>query len=429
MRVRANGILEPHPAPATTRVPASTPLRRDIQREIAGEDELSDFATGGNTLADTRLNEFVTQEEAPLLVAAAVQPPPPPPPPEPPEPDKKAPRRLGPTDAGSKTNHKNPTRLSQFLRDLLSCPPRAGEGVHTWLFKAARQLHAHRSPEDIFALLSAAVEDCGRDVPESEIRDAIAAAAKCPWKPGSAQTSAKASPKWPPVNKQDRQDIIDESRVTLAALRGSSPVPCNDACDAEHYIDSLFPGTPLLCVGLDNSRFKTAPRESFRGQLSELSLIVPSPMIAPTGPRKKDGGQSAHTSANTGPRRYLVTEFDPPKWETLTPEEQQRYGTEERYYAIARDEQAAIISHLRQFGPLVMVLSSGGKSLHAWWYCEELADDDLLKFMRYAVSLGADHATWTRSQFVRLPGGWRADKQRRQEVLFFDPSSGKAQSP
>ncbi len=39
--------------------------------------------------------------------------------------------------------------------------------------------------------------------------------------------------------------------------------------------------------------------------------------------------------------------------------------------------------------------------------------------MRYAVSLGADPATWTRSQFVRLPGGVR-DNGKRQPVLFFN---------
>lgn len=40
--------------------------------------------------------------------------------------------------------------------------------------------------------------------------------------------------------------------------------------------------------------------------------------------------------------------------------------------------------------------------------------------MRYAVSLGADHATWTRSQFVRLPDGTR-DNGHRQAVYYFAP--------
>jgi hypothetical protein len=40
--------------------------------------------------------------------------------------------------------------------------------------------------------------------------------------------------------------------------------------------------------------------------------------------------------------------------------------------------------------------------------------------MRYAVSLGADAATWTRSQFVRMPDGLR-ENGNRQVVYFFNP--------
>ena len=40
--------------------------------------------------------------------------------------------------------------------------------------------------------------------------------------------------------------------------------------------------------------------------------------------------------------------------------------------------------------------------------------------MRYAVSLGADPATWTRSQFVRMPEG-RRDNGQRQTAYFFNP--------
>ena len=48
------------------------------------------------------------------------------------------------------------------------------------------------------------------------------------------------------------------------------------------------------------------------------------------------------------------------------------------------------------------------------------ADEALARFMRYAVSIGADPATWTRSQFVRIPGG-RRNNGKKQEVLYFRP--------
>jgi hypothetical protein len=33
--------------------------------------------------------------------------------------------------------------LPRFLKETLTAPPRAGEGVHNWLYCVARQLHAH----------------------------------------------------------------------------------------------------------------------------------------------------------------------------------------------------------------------------------------------------------------------------------------------
>jgi len=123
---------------------------------------------------------------------------------------------------------------------------------------------------------------------------------------------------------------------------------------------------------------------------------VPSPMSAVTG-LTKDRKESKHTLANTGTRRFLICEFD-----TGTP-----------------DEHAALLLHLGTIAPLVCSVHSGGKSLHGWFYVEKSAPDKIEKFFRYAVSLGADSATWTRSQFVRMPDGTR-DNGRKQTVYFLN---------
>lgn len=74
------------------------------------------------------------------------------------------------------------------------------------------------------------------------------------------------------------------------------------------------------------------------------------------------------------------------------------------------DAQAALIYHLSQIAPsLALVVFSGSKSIHSWFYCATQTEETQLRFMRYAVSLGADRATWTRSQFVRMPDGTRRD--------------------
>jgi hypothetical protein len=120
-------------------------------------------------------------------------------------------------------------------------------------------------------------------------------------------------------------------------------------------------------------------------------------MSAATG-LTRDGRRSKHALSNTGPRRFLLVEFD----------------------TGAVDHHAALLLHLAQRAPLALAVHSGGKSIHGWFYCHGQPEARLECFMRYAVSLGADTATWTRSQFVRMPDGVRSDG-RRQIVFFFNP--------
>ena len=276
---------------------------------------------------------------------------------------------------------------------MLAAPPHAGEGVHRWLFRLARQLHAHLPAVAIIALLESRVQGCGRHVSRKEITDAVQNALPCAWQPGGNATPMPVS-KWPGVNQEQREAIVREGGGLAVLWELSSP----RYEDAEQYteaiVDKLFPGNPLLCCGKSSSIFDTKPREAWRGKLSALALIVPSPMSAVIG-LTKDGKESKHALSNTGARRFLICEFDS--------------GT--------ADEHAAILIHLAGYAPLVCVVYSGGKSCHGWFYVHGQTDTKVEKFFRFAVSLGADDATWTRSQFVRMPDGTR-DNGKRQTVYF-----------
>lgn len=210
--------------------------------------------------------------------------------------------------------------------------------------------------------------------------------------------------RWPELDGEQRAAII-AGGDRLHELQAASPVLVRNADPiTEQIIDALFPDNPWLCVGTCTSDFKTRKREDLRGQLASMQFIVPSPMTGRTG-RTQDGRESEHTLANTGPRRFLVIEQDT--------------GTE--------DEQAAVIFHLAEHAPLALVAHSGGKSMHAWLYCHGQEEERLRTFMRYAVSLGADKATWTRSQFVRMPDGTR-ENGMRQTLWFYNPAiTGGAQ--
>ncbi|MFM7182995.1 MAG: hypothetical protein ACKO2G_16245, partial [Verrucomicrobiales bacterium] len=164
----------------------------------------------------------------------------------------------------------------------------------------------------------------------------------------------------------------------------------------------LFPDAgALLCIGKDARNFRTATIEEHgREAMASAALIVPCYMTAREGVTQ-DGKPSAHAKSNTGERRFIVCDFDEPK-----PEDHPR-----------------IIRHLAKFRQLVCVVSSGGKSLHAWF--PALGEEADETFWKLAIFLGADPALMrNRSSFVRMPGGLR-DNGNRQVVHYFDLAAAK----
>jgi len=291
------------------------------------------------------------------------------------------------------------TDLPQFARDLLSSCPPSGSGVHRWLFRVARVLWAYYpDASEIAQALEAASSGCGRRIPMREIVAAVKDSQSCAYHPRKPGESWKPSaPKWPTVN-QDLVATITQDGPGLADLWELSPIRFEDnQSHSEEVIDSLFPANPLLCCGKTAFDFNTRPREEWRGQLSNLQFIVPSPMTSRTG-RTKEGKESSHSLDNTADRAHIVVEFDSGDY----------------------DQHAAIACHLAKFAPPVLCVMSGGKSLHSWFRCGDQPEAKILRFFHYAVSLGADPATWTKSQFVRMPDGTR-NTGKRQSVLYFRP--------
>jgi hypothetical protein len=287
-------------------------------------------------------------------------------------------------------------KLPPFLDELLAAPPRAGEGVHQWLFRVARQLHVHLPALEIIGLLESRVKNCGRTVSRQEIANAVKDALAYAWQPNGMALPVKFGGKWPKMNDEQRAAIIHDGGGLPDLWEASRVRLEDDESHTEEIMDRLFPSGVLLCCGKSSQEFDTRPREVWRGELSALPLVVPSPMSAVTG-LTKGGTESKHSLDNTGPRRFLICEFDT--------------GT--------TDEHAALLLHLGTIAPLVCAVHSGGKSLHGWFYVEKSAPDKVQRFFRYAVSLGADPMTWTKSQFVRMPDGLR-DNGNRQAVYFLN---------
>jgi hypothetical protein len=321
-----------------------------------------------------------------------------------------------------------PRPLPDWLDTDLANPPFAGGGVNLWLYRMARHLHAHMTAPEIVALLLARTANCGRPVTRAEVERAVANSLTHAWQPRGPSAGYTAPParKWP-VPDLARIEALAQG-AGLADLWEASPIRLEDnESRSEEIVDRLYPSGALLCCGRTPQDCETRPREEWRGTLASLALIVPSPMAALTG-TTKEGHVSVHTLANTGPRRYLVIECDYSVYA--------RDGKTETAYApmlrrlaqgnggdipgTVADLCAAVLLHLAHYGPLVLAVHSGGKSLHGWFHCAGQPEDKLLRFFRYAVALGADLATWTKSQFVRMPDGTR-DTGRRQAVYYFAP--------
>jgi hypothetical protein len=314
----------------------------------------------------------------------------------PPE-NEKAPATGCTVGAGDDQVQRDSITLPLRLQRLIGSCPQAGSGVHPWIFKAACKLQHRQTPAESFAIIAAAVSGCGRDVPDREIWDAIEYLGQSKDHRGSRRSgNRRIRQRWPLVDGKQRAKAICKGKVSLEMLRMLSPESLAEQ-EPQRFLELLFPGNPLICVGQSNCCFYTAKRSQFAADLPKCSLIVPSPMKSVWGVTRP-GGLSMHSLDNTGPRKYLITEFDG--------------GT--------FDEQAAIIWHLKKSAPLAMVVHSGGKSLHAWWSCQGVDESKLRRWMEWAVALGADSRMWTPCQFARMPGGWREDKGKRQDVVYFD---------
>lgn len=338
--------------------------------------------------------------------------------------------------------------LPQIVTDLMAAFPRAGQGVHQALFRVARYLHAFRSEAQITALLKALSEDCGRQVPQQEIEDAVRASKSCAWNPDTlSEVTAQENEKrygWPEPDYRRIDEIVragpglyDLWECSPRRFETPTPVPVNDPSppdwcipagepNTEELIDELFgDDNPLLCVARSTGKgdFATRRRSCWRGHLSRCALLVPNPMKQWLG-KTKTGKLSEHALESVGPRRFLVIEFDISRFTrdgvTLTPWAPYIDAWKADHITIA-DACAALSLQLAPVAPLCLCLSSGGKSLHSWFPARGKSEAFLRSFLRRACRLGADPVTFNPNQFVRMPDGTRCETGGGQTVYFFNP--------
>ena len=315
---------------------------------------------------------------------------------------------------GSSSTLSVPTKFPRRLRELLDSCPTKGNGVHDWLFKTALLLQGRIAEDEIIELLKEKLSCVRRD---REIHDAVVNAGRY----ARGEMGFVSQSQWPAVDYTLVHKIVVNSRIRLKDLSSISPVDLSkEGPRTAEILNALFPGNPLLCIGHSVNTCWTKPRNFWGGRESDFQFIVPNPMCKETGV-KSDGKVSQRCLDNTGPRAFIVIEFDitdDGPWTRFVSDWGDRGIT-------TIDANVALIIELASNGlprlPLGLMLHSGGKSVHAWFPCAGLADEQVRPFMARAVRLGADKATWTRCQLVRMPDGMR-NNGNRQRVHYFAPS-------
>lgn len=132
--------------------------------------------------------------------------------------------------------------------------------------------------------------------------------------------------------------------------------------------------------------------------------IIPNPLTGTPGPKKSGDGETLRGDLTVKEYRYCVVEFD-----NLSREDQIRFWS---------------AAHL----PIVALIDSGGKSIHAWLQVSKLAEvktpeqwERTIKqrlYDRLLIPLGVDKACSNPARLSRLPGHFRQEKQAMQRLLW-----------
>lgn len=285
-------------------------------------------------------------------------------------------------------------KISDHVTKWATSPMRPGEGLHVDIFRAAILLLEQGYSEDtVFQVLRRSADKVDdRKVPDREIHGAIRSAIS------RMNGDTILTPKWPPFSAALRAEIVAKGGFTLKQIMDSADSLPQDPV---HYLQRLYSENEYVCIGRTNEKFSTVGRDEWINFLRAYpcEYINPSPMIAEKG-ITKDGRESAHALSNTGPKVYQVIEFD--------------FG--------GIEEHAAIHMHLATKAKLIMMVYSGGKSLHGWYNVRSLSTAEQLSFFRSAVEIGADPKMYSAAQFSRLPAGQNAKTGKPQLVVAFEPA-------
>lgn len=307
--------------------------------------------------------------------------------------------------------------IGRYQERLRSLPPPGGNGCHVALLGAANLgILSGLSADQVFADLRKAVPPGKRPVPDREIMAAVNRAIQ----DHTAGESVYRRKPQPLVNDGAGilRKLIEQGKgATEADIREASPIRIDwrPEADSIHVLPLLYDADDLLFVGerlepgIMSKTIRTCSEwvEHFSKAGNTAPHIITNPLNGQPAQKKDGSGPTFRGDGNVSVFRFCLIEFD----------------------NLSQEDQLAFWAAVNL--PVAALIDSGGKSIHGWLDVRRLADVRTSAAWAHHIGgrlysqvlepLGVDSACKNPSRLSRLPGHLRAEKQRRQAILYLSP--------
>lgn len=309
------------------------------------------------------------------------------------------------------------TMMSSRYADALATIRPPGCGCHPDLLRVANYgVMSGRSPEDIHEDIREAIPQGARKVLDREIESAVKKAMADHGK-GGGYVHRKVDP-IVKDGKAARERIIKQAVICDEyEIFESSPVRLHDdpEKDASLFLDVLFWPGELIFTGERYDRgvigrtirpvSKLCERYA-QGEKPAPFLIV-NPLDGQQTPTRGGDGTTMRGDGNVAVFRFCMAEFD-----SISITDQLRFWSAAKL-------------------PIVALVHSGGKSIHAWIDVQRLAVVETLEqwkqhiknhlYEGLLVPMGVDAACSNPARLARMPGHFRTEKNAFQRILWLSP--------
>lgn len=293
----------------------------------------------------------------------------------------------------------------RYQAALANIPP-PGCGCHPGLLSPANYgVLAGIDPDQIFADIRHAIPAGDRQIPDREILDAIKKAL-ADHQGGTFIPRPRPQPVVQDGKTALRRIIAQGTITDEVDLWEASPIRLwsTPQDDPVLLLETLYAPTDLVFIGErydagilgDTIRPASEWITYFRAGGQTAPHLIPNPLTGLPAPKKTSDGETFRGDGNVKTFRCCVVEFD----------------------ALARTEQIRFWSAVAL--PILALIDSGGKSIHAWLDVAKLATVETagqweaeIKTRLYdclLTPIGVDSACSNTARLSRLPGHYRTEK-------------------